>query len=439
MKISVFGTGYVGLVTSICFADAGHSVTGIDISKSTIEKLSSGESTIYENGLVELLQKNLSSGMLKFSCEAEEGINESDIIFVTVGSPTANDGSTDLTLVFNAIDTISSNMITYKLIVIKSTIPVGTTDTIKNRIAKKLKSRDVNIDFDVAYNPEFLREGCAISDCLDPYRIIIGSESDKAIGLLKSLYQLWLSKNTPFLIMPPASAEMTKYAANSMLATKISLMNEISRLCEKTGANIDLVREGLGSDARIGNHFLFAGLGYGGSCFPKDIEALIQTGREHSEDLKILTAVAQTNIIQNQFFLKKIITQIPDLKDKVITLWGAAFKPNTDDIREAPSLKLIKHFLTSGAAVHIFDPAATENIKNYFNRNHKLTFFSDQYEALKDADALIIPTEWAHFQTPDFDRIKDSMKKPLVFDGRNIYSSAEMKKNGFEYFSIGRP
>ncbi|MFZ3231101.1 MAG: UDP-glucose/GDP-mannose dehydrogenase family protein [Pseudobdellovibrio sp.] len=439
MKISVFGTGYVGLVTGVCFAEMGHTVHGVDIIESKIQQLRLGQSTIYEPTLNTLLQKNIKLKRISFSCNNLEAVTNSDIIFISVGSPADTNGSADLSLVLVAAESIAKVMTSYKLIVIKSTVPVGSSHLIKTKIIETLKARNIKIPFDIASNPEFLREGSAIADCLNPYRIIVGSSSSKAIGLLEQVYATLINKNIPFIIMDSNSAEMTKYAANCILATKITLMNEISRLCEKLNANIDNVHLGVGSDHRIGQSALHAGLGYGGSCFPKDVEALIQMGLDQNENLQIIKAVALTNKLQSQKFLSKILTRLPDLKNKPIAIWGVAFKPNTDDIREAPSLFLIENLIRENAQIKIYDPAASENLKLHFKNNPNLHFFSDPYLALDSAEALIIPTEWEIFLKPDFSAMKLKMKNALVFDGRNIYTPTEMKRHGFEYYSIGRP
>lgn len=438
MKITVVGTGYVGLVTGVCFAEMGHDVHNLDIDEKKIQQLNLGKSPIYEPGLSELIDKNLKLNRIHFSTGKIAGIHNSDIIFITVGSPADQNGLADLSLVINAIESIANAMETYKLIIIKSTVPVGSLNIIETKITNILKTRKLNILFDVASNPEFLREGSAIDDCLNPDRIVVGCSSKKAIALLQEIYQPLLSRNIPFLVMDSNSAEMTKYASNCMLAAKISLMNEFSRMCEKLGANIDFVRQGVGADHRIGEHSLFAGLGYGGSCFPKDIEAMIKIGLLEKEDLKIISAVAETNHLQLQRFLSKISARLPDLENKHIAIWGVAFKPNTDDVRDAPSLGIIESLLAAKAQINIFDPAATENLKLHFNNNKNLHFFSDPYLALKDVQALIIPTEWPIFTKPDFNSMRNLMANNLIFDGRNIYSLADMKQNEFEYYSVGR-
>ncbi|MFZ4404242.1 MAG: UDP-glucose dehydrogenase family protein [Pseudobdellovibrionaceae bacterium] len=438
MKISVFGTGYVGLVTGVTFAEMGNTVTCADIDENKIAKLKSGKSPIYEPGLDDLLASNIKSQRISFTTDVVQAVNSADILFIAVGTPPNEDGSADLQYVLQVAENIATNMTSYKLVVTKSTVPVGTYQKVKSAIEKKLKHRNVNIDFDVASNPEFLREGCAIEDCLKPNRVVVGITSDKAENLLRRLYEPFLKNGNPFLAMDPASSEMTKYAANSMLATKISLMNEFSRLCEKVGADIENVRLGIGSDHRIGPHFIYAGVGYGGSCFPKDVSALVRTGQEYDENMMILTSVIETNDLQRQRFSKKIKSHLGSLDKKTIAVWGVAFKPGTDDIREAPALDLIESFLKEGAQVRAFDPIAAEHTLKHFADNKNLKFIDDQYETLNQADVLVVVTEWKFFREPDFAKMKDLLKSPVIFDGRNIYSQDYMAELGFKYYSVGR-
>lgn len=439
MKITVFGTGYVGLVTGVCFAEMGNTVTCVDIDKNKIDLLKKGQSPIYEPGLDELLERNIQSKRLHFTTESQPSIQSAEIIFIAVGTPPQEDGSADLKYVLNVAQEIGRHITSYKVIVNKSTVPVGTFHKVKIALQEQIKQRQLDVNFDVASNPEFLREGCAIEDCLNPNRIVVGVESQKAQDLMQNLYSPFIQNGSQILFMDPASSEMTKYAANAMLATKISLMNEFSRVCEKVGADIEAVRRGIGSDHRIGPHFIYAGIGYGGSCFPKDVSALVKIGAALDENLHILKSVEETNQIQRFRFIKKINQVLTPVAPKTIALWGVAFKPGTDDIREAPSLDIIQNFIDQNIKVRIFDPVASENVKNYFKQNSLLEFFDDQYEALLKADAVIIPTEWKSFREPDFELIKTNLNKPYIFDGRNIYNPMVMKQKGFSYYSIGRP
>ena len=438
MKITVFGTGYVGLVTGVCFAEMGNNVTCVDVDQLKIKALRDGKSPIFEPGLDSLLLGNIKAQRINFTDDAKSSVNSADIIFIAVGTPPQEDGSADLQYVLKVADTIAENMHDYKLVVTKSTVPVGTFQKVKSAIEKKLKSRGTNFAFDVASNPEFLREGCAIEDCLKPNRVVIGVESTKAQEILTNLYDPFLKNGNPILTMDPASSEMTKYAANAMLATKISLMNEFSRICEKVGADIENVRKGIGSDHRIGPHFIYAGVGYGGSCFPKDVSALVRSGREVHEELHILNAVEQANQIQRQRFIATIEKNL-NVNSKTLAIWGVAFKPGTDDIREAPALDIIQYFLDKNFTLQVYDPVAAENARAHFNNHPNIKFFADQYEALKEASALVIPTEWKSFREPDFAKMKTLMKNHVIFDGRNIYSTKYIKQQGFNYFSIGRP
>ncbi len=427
MNITVFGTGYVGLVTGVCFAELGNSVQCVDVDINKIAQLKKGISPIYEPGLDQLIHSNLKAGRVHFTTEFQQAIHSADILIIAVGTPPQSDGSADLTYVLKVAQTIGQNMQSSKLIVTKSTVPIGTFKLIKNQIQKELDTRKSPLTFDVASNPEFLREGCAIEDCLKPNRIVFGCETEKASEILKSLYRPFVNNDSQIIAMDPASSEMTKYAANSMLATKISLMNEFSRVCEKVGADIEHVRNGIGSDHRIGPYFINAGIGYGGSCFPKDVSALIQIGHNLDENLEILKAVESTNQLQRQRFIQKIISTIESLKLTTITLWGVAFKPGTDDIREAPALDIIEALLQKKIKIQIYDPVASAHAQHHFNNNSLLTFYEHQYEALKNSDLLIIPTEWLSFKEPDFQLIKKSLNHPLIFDGRNIYQPQHLK------------
>lgn len=434
----MFGTGYVGLVTGVCFSEMGHNITCIDVDAKKIESLKKAQSPIYEPGLEAMLAQNIKAERLHFTTEARVGIEKADILFIAVGTPLHEDGSAEMKYVLQVAETIAEHMNGYKLIVTKSTVPVGTYRRLKMVIEKKLNARGADFGFDLASNPEFLREGCAIEDCLKPNRVVIGVESTQAKEILENLYDPFLKSGNPFLAMDPASAEMTKYAANAMLAAKISIMNEFSRVCEKVGADIEAVRKGVGTDSRIGPQFIYAGVGYGGSCFPKDVEALIHTGNEIGEPLLILEAVARTNTLQRNRFIKTIEQNLP-VGAGTIGIWGVAFKPGTDDIRDAPSLDIIRHFLDKKFKVRIYDPVAAENARHHFKNSGDIQFFEDQYLVLNEVDALVIPTEWKSFRDPDFSRMKSLMRHPLIFDGRNIYSPKNMKTQGFQYFSIGRP
>ncbi len=439
MKISVFGTGYVGLVTGVCFAEMGNDVVCIDVDPKKVAMLRDGKSPIYEPGLDALIHNSIKGQRIQFTTDAKFAVESSDMLFIAVGTPSDVDGSADLKYVLQVAETIATHMNGYKVIINKSTVPVGTGAKVKNVVAKKLQERKTTHTFDVVSNPEFLREGNAIEDALKPSRVVVGCESEKAAQLMTRLYEPFLKSGNPMIVMDILSSEMTKYAANSMLATKISLMNEFSRVCEKVGADIENVRKGIGSDFRIGPHFIFAGVGYGGSCFPKDVRALIKAGDDQGEELEILNAVEKTNQMQRDNFFEKIQKSIGGLAGKKIAVWGVAFKPGTDDIREAPALDLIQGFLDGGAEVCAYDPVAAGHAKEHFGQNSKVSFKDDQYQVLEGATCLVIVTEWKSFKEPNFDRIKSALKSPLIFDGRNLFSLSVMKESGFNYHSIGRP
>lgn len=439
MKISIFGTGYVGLVTGICFAEMGNEVICADVDQSKIAKLNDGISPIFEPGLDDLIANNMKANRVKFTTDLKSAIEKSDLLFIAVGTPSDVDGSADLKYVLQVAETIGQNMNAYKVVINKSTVPVGTAGKVKNAILTALQKRGVNIEFDVVSNPEFLREGCAIEDALKPARVVVGVESEKAKEAMRRLYEPFLKSGNPLLVMDPLSSEMTKYAANSMLAAKISLMNEFSRVCEKVGADIENVRRGIGSDPRIGPHFIFAGVGYGGSCFPKDVRALIKAGSLVDENMEILKSVESANEIQRRNFISKITKKLKSIKGKKVAVWGVAFKPGTDDIREAPSLDIIEQLLKEGAIVQAYDPVAADNTKEYFKTNSSLVFYNEQYDVLPGAEALIIVTEWKSFREPNFEKMKSLMNSAIIFDGRNIYNPKDVKATGFEYWSIGRP
>lgn len=432
MNITVVGTGYVGLVTGTCLAETGNSVLCIDINKEKIAQMKQGVVPIYEPHLDVLFERNIKAGRLKFSTSLDEGLSHGDIIFLALPTPEDEDGSADLSYVLGVAKEIGKKITSYKVVVDKSTVPVGTADKVAEVI-----SSETNTDFDVVSNPEFLREGFAVDDFLKPERIVIGSESEKAIELMKRLYKPFVRSGNPIIVMDERSAELTKYAANSFLATKITFMNEIANFCELVGADVDKVRIGMGTDSRIGKRFLFPGIGYGGSCFPKDVKALHKSGKDEGYDFEILDAVISVNDIQKRILIPRIEAFFKgNLKDKTIAVWGLAFKPETDDIREAPALYIIEDLLQKGANIKAFDPEAMPNVKGKFG--DKIKYCLNKYEAIEDADALIICTEWSIFRTPDFNRLKELLKQPAIFDGRNLFEIEEMKNEGFYYSSIGR-
>jgi len=437
MKITIVGTGYVGLVTGTCFAETGITVTCVDVERHKIEKLKNGITPIYEPGLDDMIKRNAAKGRLSFSTSLKESIGGSEVVFIAVGTPPDEDGHADLTHVLSVAREIGAHMGTYLVVVTKSTVPVGTADKVKAAIQKELHRRRLNISFDVASNPEFLKEGNAIEDFLKPDRIVIGVESTQAEQMMRRLYKPFLLNNHPILFMDIASAEMTKYVANAMLATKISFINDIANLCEIVGADVNAVRNGIGSDPRIGNAFIYPGVGYGGSCFPKDVQALIRTAHAHDYDLAILKAVEAVNERQKKVMFKKIIHHFNgQLKDKTFAVWGLSFKPNTDDMREAPSLILIEALLKAGARIKAYDPVAMKECRRHLG--DKIIYTKDQYEALSEADALIVVTEWSEFRSPNFNIMGNRMKGKVIFDGRNIYEPAEIKELGIAYYGIGR-
>lgn len=443
MKISVFGTGYVGLVTGICFAEMGNEVICVDIDQQKIDKLNGGECPIYEPGLEDLIDTNYKAGRVHFSTDIVNAVQNSDVLFIAVGTPSAKDGSADMRYVEEVARNIADHMDDHKTIVTKSTVPVGTYKKIKSVISQRLKDNKKNLEFDLVSNPEFLREGCAIDDAFNPNRVVVGLESERATQVMKRLYEPFLKNGAPLLVMDPASSEMTKYAANATLAAKISLMNEFSQLCEVTGADIESVRLGIGSDHRIGPHFIYAGVGYGGSCFPKDVRALIHMGRSHGQQMQILENVEEVNLKQRSQFFAKIDREVGGLKGKKIALWGVAFKPGTDDIREAPALDFIRYAVERGAYIAVFDSVAQKNTTAWVKQDlpegiDSVRFAADQYSALLGADFLVIMTEWKSFREPDFSKIHESISMKIIFDGRNIYRPAHMQELGLKYFSIGR-
>ena len=432
MKISVIGTGYVGLVTGTCLAETGNEVLCIDINEDKVRQMQNGEVPIYEPHLDVLFDRNIKANRLRFSTSLKEGIDHGDIIFLALPTPEDEDGSADLSYVLGAAKDIGQIITDYKVIVDKSTVPVGTADLVRETIAK-----ETSVDFDVVSNPEFLREGFAVDDFLKPERIVIGSNSDRATELMEKLYKPFVRSGNPIIIMDEKSAELTKYAANSFLATKITFMNEIANFCEKVGADVDKVRVGMGTDSRIGKRFLFPGIGYGGSCFPKDVKALHKSGIEHDYEFDILNAVIKVNDVQKRILMPRIRSYFNnELEGKSFAIWGLAFKPETDDIREAPSLYMIDELLKAGVNLKVFDPEAMPNVKRRLG--DRLNYASNMYDATEDVDALIICTEWSIFRTPDFSKLKSRMKNHVVFDGRNLYEVNDMKAEGFHYSSIGR-
>ncbi|MCE7926700.1 MAG: UDP-glucose/GDP-mannose dehydrogenase family protein [Haliscomenobacteraceae bacterium CHB4] len=434
MNIAVIGTGYVGLVTGTCFAETGNNVICVDINEQKIKRLRQGEIPIFEPGLDVLFERNTKEGRLHFTTNLREAVDQAQIIFLALPTPPGEDGSADLSYIMGVARDLGDIISDYKVIVDKSTVPVGTAEKVAAILAEKLPKKM----FDVVSNPEFLREGVAVEDFLKPDRVVVGTRSEKARKVMKQLYEPFVRQGNPIFFMDERSAEMTKYAANSYLAARISFMNEIANLCEKVGANVDQVRIGMGSDSRIGKRFLFPGIGYGGSCFPKDVQALAKTASEYSYDFKILKSVMKVNSIQKGVLTKKIRKYFKnDLAGKTISVWGLAFKPNTDDIREAPALIIIDELLKAGARVQAFDPEAMNNVKAIYGERIQLC--NSMYDALEGADCLCIMTEWQEFRSPDFERIAALLNDPLIFDGRNVYDLDQMKSLGFQYVSIGRP
>ena len=439
MKIAVFGTGYVGLVQGAVLADAGHTVTCVDIDENKLARLRKGEIPIFEPGLEPIVKTNFAEGRLLFTSDAKTAVEQSDVQFIAVGTPPDEDGSADLKYVLAVAKTIATHMTGYTVIVDKSTVPVGTADKVTAMLAQTLKERGANFEFDVVSNPEFLKEGAAVADCQRPDRIVIGTESAKAEKILRELYEPFNRNHDKVIVMGVRSAELTKYAANCMLATKISFMNEMANIAELVGADIESVRQGIGSDQRIGYHFIYPGAGYGGSCFPKDVSALVKTAEGLGYAPWILNAVESRNQAQKHVVFEKIKHYFKDdLQNKTFALWGLSFKPNTDDMREAPSRVLMEALWQAGARVQAFDPAAMEETQHIYGDRPDLMLCGTKEAALMGADALVIMTEWKNFRVPDFDRIKTSLKTPVIFDGRNLFEPARMRERGFDYFGIGR-
>ena len=432
MKIAVVGTGYVGLVTGTCFAETGNTVTCVDIDQEKVKKLQNGKITIYEPGLEQLFERNVKQNRLYFTTNLEEGIQDAKVIFLALPTPPGEDGSADLKYILKVADDLGPLLKDYTVVIDKSTVPVGTADKVRDRIAKGAK-----VDFDVVSNPEFLREGVAVEDFMKPDRVVIGTTSNRAQKVMETLYQPFVRQGNPIIFMDERSAELTKYAANSFLATKISFMNEIANLCELVGADVDAVRKGVGTDSRIGKRFLFPGIGYGGSCFPKDVQALAKSSSDASYDFKILRAVMDVNTDQKTRLIPRIKEYFKgNLKGKTIAVWGLSFKPHTDDVREAPALYNIEELLKEGAVIKVHDPEGMENVKKQFGT--KIQYCNTPYEAADKADAIFIATEWPEFRTPDFEKLASLLKSKVIFDGRNLYDLPLMKELGYAYFSIGR-
>jgi UDPglucose 6-dehydrogenase len=433
MKIAVVGTGYVGLVTGTCFAETGNKVVCVDIDQSKVDKLNCGQITIYEPGLEKLFLRNIKEERLRFTTSLASVVDEAEIIFLALPTPPGEDGAADLKYVLGVAEELGKLIKGYKVIVNKSTVPVGTADKVRAAIAKNYHG-----EFDVVSNPEFLREGVAVDDFMKPDRVVIGTSSERARKLMSELYAPYVRQGNPIIFMDERSSELTKYAANSFLAMKISFMNEIAQLCERMGADVDMVRRGIGSDDRIGRRFLFSGIGYGGSCFPKDVQALIKSADEYTYDFKILKAVEKVNAKQKVHLVEKIKTFYQGkLKGKHFALWGLAFKPSTDDIREAPAFSMINALLQEGATITAYDPEAMSNVKQELGS--KINYAQSQYQALEGADALLIATEWSEFRTPDFERISQLLSSKVIFDGRNLFEVTKLQQLGYQYISIGRP
>ena len=439
MKVAVIGTGYVGLVTGTCFADMGNEVWCVDVDEAKIERLKKGEIPIYEPGLTELVLKNFGSGALNFTTKIEEALKRCSICFIAVGTPMGEDGSADLKYVLAVADSIGKHMQRHMYVVDKSTVPVGTAKLVREHIQAQLDARSSDLTFDMVSNPEFLKEGTAVSDCMRPDRIVIGVESEDAAETMRELYRHYVLNTDNFILMDIASAEMTKYAANSMLATKISFMNEISRICEQVGADVNKVRKGIGSDKRIGYSFIYPGCGYGGSCFPKDVKALIKTAEENGYTAQLLTAVEEVNHAQKHVIADKVKQHFgEDLSGLTFAVWGLSFKPDTDDMREASAITIINDLTAAGAKIQAYDPKAMKEAQEFYLKdNDAVSYVERKYDALKGADALILITEWKEFRSPDFEEIKEVLKNAVIFDGRNIYGSKVAAKYGFTYYQIG--
>jgi len=439
MRLTIFGSGYVGLVTGASFAEAGNHVLCVDVDERKVDMLKRGESPIFEPGLEELLKKNLAAGRLSFTTSAEEGVKHGLFQFIAVGTPPDEDGSADLRYVLSVAESIGTHLADYRIVVDKSTVPVGTADKVKARISQTLRARGASIEFDVVSNPEFLKEGAALSDFMKPDRVVVGTDNPRTAELLKALYDPFTRNHDRMIVMDVRSAELTKYAANAMLATKISFMNELANLAERMGADIEKVRRGIGSDPRIGYQFIYPGCGYGGSCFPKDVQALARSAQDHDFDAKILQAVEGVNNRQKNVLFEKMQRHFKGaLQGKTVALWGLAFKPNTDDIREAPSRNLMEALWKAGARVRAYDPVAMDEVRRIYSGQAALALVKSAEDALSGADALAIVTEWQEFRSPDFDTIRSTLRSPVIFDGRNLYDPSFVKQFGITYYGIGR-
>lgn len=439
LNITIFGSGYVGLVTAACFADVGNTVLCVDIDAGKIARLRAGEVPIYEPGLSDLVRKNAAEGRLRFTTDAAEGVAHGLFQFIAVGTPPHEDGSADLQYVLAVADTIGRHMREYKVVVSKSTVPVGTGDRVRAAVAAALAGRGMAVDFDVVSNPEFLKEGDAIHDFNKPDRIIVGAGSERASELMHAIYAPFNRNHDRVMVMDLRSAELTKYAANAMLATKISFMNELANLAESIGADIEQVRVGIGADPRIGYHFIYPGCGYGGSCFPKDVKALVKSAADAQFDAAILKAVEQVNSAQKGLLFRKLQAELGDLRGRTIAVWGLAFKPRTDDMREAPSRTLMEAVWAAGGGIRAYDPVAMDEARHLYGQRDDLTLVGTPMDAADGADALVIVTEWRVFQSPDFTALKRLLKQPLIFDGRNLYDPRQLQREGFRYFAVGRP
>jgi UDPglucose 6-dehydrogenase len=439
MKLSIVGTGYVGLVSGTCFAEMGNTVYCVDTDEKKIEGLKKGVIPIFEPGLDDLVLSNAKRGNLQFTTDIREALKKTEVIFIAVGTPTGEDGSADLQYVLQVARSIGEYMEHDLIVVDKSTVPVGTAEKVRETIQKELDKRKSGLKFYVVSNPEFLKEGAAIEDCMKPDRVVIGADNEKAMAVMKELYAPFTMNHSRFVAMDIPSAEMTKYTANAMLATKISFMNEIANICEHLGADVNMVRQGIGSDSRIGYSFIYPGTGYGGSCFPKDVKALIRTARSVGYEPRLIQSVEDVNDDQKLTLVKKIVSRFgEDLKGKTFGIWGLAFKPGTDDMREAPAIYIIRELVKRGAMIKAHDPQAEETAKSYYLKGQaNLEYFSSKYSALDGADAMLLVTEWKEFRSPDFDEIKQRLKNPVIFDGRNQYNSEKLREMGFEYYQVG--
>jgi len=438
MKVTIYGSGYVGLVTGACLAQVGNDVLCVDVDENKINRLNNGEIPIYEPGLEDMVHENAKAGRLKFTTDAKEGVEHGLFQFIAVGTPPDEDGSADLQYVLAVAETIGHHMADYRVIIDKSTVPVGTADKVRDKVSSTLAARDANIEFDVVSNPEFLKEGDALQDFMSPDRIVIGTDNVRTAELIRTLYAPFNRNHERLITMDIRSAELTKYASNAMLATKISFMNELSNLAEKLGADIEKVRVGMGSDPRIGYHFIYPGCGYGGSCFPKDVQALERTANEVGYKAELLQAVESVNKRQKEVLFAKISKHFPDLKGKTFAIWGLSFKPKTDDMREAPSRVLMESLWKAGAKVRAYDPEAMEETTRIYGERDDLTLCESVDNTIEGADALVIMTEWTQFRSPDFDHLKSTLSEPVIFDGRNLYDTEQLDKMGITYYAIGR-